>query len=749
MKSCDVDKITLNELYDAITHKDGAKHSIIVPIFQRGKSWDDDQEREFVDSVRMGLPFGSMLVYRRIVSENNETIFVETLIDGLQRSNAIKKYIEHPLRFTKIDNIADSIVSDILVATEKEDNKDNSKLIKASIKSLFEEMDQKRTLLSEIDPSDVAEYVLDNLLQTNEYSAKLLREVKDYIKPYINELQQEYKEITSVVVPLVVYDGDEKYLPIIFKKINSSGVELSPLEIYSATWPNTKRVINNELIVNAILNKYDQLVDTGFTLEGYDPNTLRRTKELTAFEYVFGLSKYINSTFDFLSYFESKEQPDTINSLAFELVNVCLNQNKDGKDKLYENILAFPDVNLFEKCLMEAIKFVQDRISLVTAFKGNSRTDKSVKFHGKFQIMSLVANTFREMYDPADLSKHRDTWEENKKVLERNIVLYYVYDVLNDNTWNNGGTTKIYTFTTPNRYMQPITYAQWSNCLDTFFEETNMNIEKINPDKKDKLFLNCIYLDIFSYKDHADSEIKFDIEHLATKELMKKIKSNTKCSALVVGNIGNLCYLKEGTNREKHEKTIYQYEPIREQIPEIEEKYSFTKKADLDWVEKEYEEKDAEEIRKIYYKYLKDRFEIQKKKFFASLGIQAEADNTENDSQSGNRIVPPLPEGIEKVGQFIRAAMKNLSDVGFVFTDEEIANLCNVTWCQKNLGTGKKYAFAKLHVEGAVNEHKVGKDNIFIKSLFTYGKNSILIKSDLFDYNREPFITWYESLSEE
>lgn len=38
MKSCDVDKLTLSELYDAITHKEGAKHNVIVPIFQRGKS---------------------------------------------------------------------------------------------------------------------------------------------------------------------------------------------------------------------------------------------------------------------------------------------------------------------------------------------------------------------------------------------------------------------------------------------------------------------------------------------------------------------------------------------------------------------------------------------------------------------------------------------------------------------------------------------------------------------------------------
>lgn len=140
-------------------------------------------------------------------------------------------------------------------------------------------MDKKYTLLSDIAPSDVAANVLDDLMESTDYSAKLLREVSGLIKPYITDLQQEYKDIASVVVSLVVYRGDEFNLPLIFKKVNSSGVELSELEIYSATWSNTKlKSVENEAIVNAVLKKYDQLTDTGFTLEGYAPNALRRTK---------------------------------------------------------------------------------------------------------------------------------------------------------------------------------------------------------------------------------------------------------------------------------------------------------------------------------------------------------------------------------------------------------------------------------------------------------------------------------------
>lgn len=131
------------------------------------------------------------------------------------------------------------------------------------------------------------------------------------------------------------------------------------------------------------------------------------------------------------------------------------------------------------------------------------------------------------------------------------------------------------------------------------------------------------------------------------------------------------------------------------------------------------------------------------------MGIEAQTVAIEEEItiNPGNRVVPPLPEDIKTVGQFIRTAMKNLSDSGFVFTDEEIENLCSIKWYQEHLGTGKMVPFAKLHIEGETNEHRIGKENVYIKALYSYGKNSILIKSDLFNYNRETFVKWYRSLA--
>ena len=44
-----------------------------------------------------------------------------------------------------------------------------------------------------------------------------------------------------------------------------------------------------------------------------------------------------------------------------------------------------------------SIDFVNDSISVVTKFKGNSRNANKI-FHSKYQILSMISTTFKEMY---------------------------------------------------------------------------------------------------------------------------------------------------------------------------------------------------------------------------------------------------------------------------------------------------------------------------------------------------------------
>ena len=71
-------------------HKDNKK--IVVPMFQRGKQWDKNQEKIFIDSLIKGYPVGTMLFYETF--EDNKRTYI--LVDGLQRGNSIKKCMTNP-----------------------------------------------------------------------------------------------------------------------------------------------------------------------------------------------------------------------------------------------------------------------------------------------------------------------------------------------------------------------------------------------------------------------------------------------------------------------------------------------------------------------------------------------------------------------------------------------------------------------------------------------------------------------------
>lgn len=85
-------------------------------------------------------------------------------------------------------------------------------------------------------------------------------------------------------------------------------------------------------------------------IHGYDREKMRSSKEVNAFEYLFGLSKFLVSKYDILG-FQKGLADDTVNPLGFELVNACLNDT-DRINTLYQNIYDIADIGAFENALM-------------------------------------------------------------------------------------------------------------------------------------------------------------------------------------------------------------------------------------------------------------------------------------------------------------------------------------------------------------------------------------------------------------
>ncbi len=675
MTSCTTENWTLESLSAALQdmHKDNKR--IAVPMFQRGKRWNSQQQRTFIDSLIKGFPVGTMLFYETF-EEGKQTYI---LVDGLQRGNSIKKYMTNPTEFFYDSNISDEFCQSVLQIINANVS-ENYNVVRSILTDFIKKQKSFKNLQYYKPAKDLADK-----FNAGPVPIGALIEV---IAKFFEERQELYDHIASTVIPVIVYHGEEENLPEIFDRINSQGTPLDQYEVYAAAWPVNKRFkVSNTAIVESAIKKYDSFIEDGFVIYGYDREKMRSSKEVNAFEYLFGLSKYLVEHYDILG-FQKSLADDTVNPLGFELVNACLNDT-DRIKTLYKNIYEIADIGAFEKALNNSIGFVEASVSAIIRFKGNSRSGTKL-FHSKYQILSMISTTFKEMYGSGEYSKMDDSWWAKKDVIAKNLRLYYVYDIIT-NYWSEGGTGKIHSAAKPNRYMVEISPRMWRNALDAFFDKSMLRTESrqiANPRSEEYVLLNCIYLNTFTAMDQLSID-KFDVEHIAPKEQMKKLIATTSGAGLPISCIANLCYLPEYVNRSKRDRNFYQDTKYLQHInlDEVENKYSFTTKNDLEWMDMDYADADDfSALKEFYEDFCIRRFEVLKQLFCKSMGLDYDAMISATDEQvksiadsgadSGQSVNDYVSKCIEKVeviaGTHLqkigRSTFKSFDgDNGFVF----------------------------------------------------------------------------------
>ena len=610
MAGCTPENWSLQDLSSALQdmHKDNKR--IVVPMFQRGSGrWGKEQERTFIDSLIKGYPVGTMLFYKT-VEENKETYI---LVDGLQRGNCIRKYMTNPTEFFYDSSISDEFCDNVLKIVNG-DGEENYAIIRNLLTAFIKEQKTFKNLQYFLPAKDIAEKF--------DAGYDCIADLIDVITKFFEERQDLFDRIANTIIPVIVYSGAEETLPEIFDRINSKGTPLDKYEIYAAAWPvNEKFVISNTAIVEYVIAKYDAFIKDGYKIHGYDREDMRTTRKVNAFEYLFGLSKHLVSKYEILG-FNKNLSSDTVNPLAYELVNACLNDS-DKIKTLYHNL---KDINLneLENALYKAIEFVNNAISVITKFKGNSRNSNKI-FHSKYQILSMVSTTFKEMYANGNFTTVSSSWNDKKLIISKNLVQYYVYDILT-NYWSEGGTGKIHAAAKPNRYMNQISSRAWMVALDSYFEKSMQKTEKKSikgPGNEEYVFLNCIYLKTFTAMDQLSLD-RFDVEHIAPKEQMKKLIETTNGEGLPIGCISNLCYLPEYVNRSKKDKNFYQDTKylLHVKLEDVEKKYSFTEATDLEWMDIPYGATDFDTLKEWYTEFCTNRYEKIKRLFYESLDIE-------------------------------------------------------------------------------------------------------------------------------
>ena len=731
MSDCTPEFWTLKDIRDSLEKEWNGKKKIVIPMFQRGKRWDKSKKETFIDSLRKRYPIGTLLFYKTV----DGTQEVYTLIDGLQRGTAIKDYLSSPSKFFNLNELSAESLQKIY------------ELIVASGSA-----EQQKIKINEI----ILNYVHDlknyDDFEIFELYGKLasdfpvlngkLFDFGNAIKQDVKTLKDNYNALCGMTIPAIVYTGEESTLPEIFERINSKGVALTEYEIYAASWPRKEFNIQNEELIEYVLKKYDTLNDSEYSIKDYDRNAKRINKNVNAFEYVFGLSKWLQHKYSSLNFYRNLGDDET-NPVAFQLLNACFNTSHSTIKDVHKIITRFSNnISVLENALVNSIEFVNKCIEPILKFKGNNRKDEGKIFHSQYQIMSLVSFVFRKRYDiDDDLLRVRDTWKVSKQKLINNIWKYYVYDILTK-YWGEGGTGKIHTANSENRYFDDLTAGQFSTAYDSYIEgmyNRHENRQVSNPSDIDYVLLNTIYVNSFSAMDQLNID-KFDVEHIATKDQMKKLNTKLGGCGLPISHFANICYLPEFENRVKKANNFYQDKEYLNKagttIEIIEDKYSFTKKEDLEFMGLEYEDGDFDVLQTYYIEFLKNRNKILRTKFLNSLGYEEVVEEiTSKKEVKESSTFDSKFFRTTKIGELVRDTIDYLI-ANDLLSDEDVFNLRDREFSKK-LGIWLPVLVASESntIDGS------GRMRYYSSTINIKGKEYYLCK-EWKENMRKPFVEW-------
>ncbi len=253
-----IEQWTVKDVASAFSSVEGdsSNRKVVIPIFQRGMRWADERRAGFIDSLHRGYPFGSLL-FAKQPGPNTYSV-----VDGLQRGSTVCNFVFNPLGKNNITNIDDDILTTVrkVLLPDNEVHAVNNKIQEIILTYFYE----KKTF-DEVDMFELTRRIMQNI-PTMQDPFICASAINNAIRLFFNQKKQEYEDICSAVVPIVVYSGPSELLSEIFRRINREGIPLDDYEIYAAVWIQEKRAVNTQEIVQKVVDKYLVLCKNGFVL---------------------------------------------------------------------------------------------------------------------------------------------------------------------------------------------------------------------------------------------------------------------------------------------------------------------------------------------------------------------------------------------------------------------------------------------------------------------------------------------------
>lgn len=579
----------------------------VLPKYQRRLVWSSEQKKNFIDNIRQGFPFGSILLYKYKKKDDL------SLIDGLQRINALIEYKSEPATYyNDFDQFVERIFNNIKQGHDlKELSTDNINDLKPKIEFILKDClanhkDDtffiRNKIIDEVSfyPKDDSDCV-DDLIVLQ----------KDLINDALN-----YLDLDNLVIPCIVYTGDESNLPDVFSNLNSGGTKLSKYQVLAAGWNSLVFEIpqfdEGKLILDSVIKRYKELQNSrDIEIQDFDPDKIRTEREINLSEFCYAIGELIIKNTpcfwnDVLKKNNSQKE-DTINvvghiSLAISL-GVDLRKITDLKNKF--DLLK--NSNFIKSLIVNIIKeyeVIQAEFSKWLLFPGIDKDKYENTAITDYQVLSFFAALWHAHFKIDMANAKIETIPNYKSEYEKirqNLIRYCILDVVN-RSWMGSGDSRLASYyikgegSAYNSYNLVVSKESMYSRLMQWYEDT-LSKGNLLPEKCSKLLL-CVFS---SFKRNELKHDHYDVEHIISKKKLKKDSVYEKDN-IPGGYIGNLMYLGYNTNRSKHEKNLYNYLGEHE-AAEVSKKFLelmiYPKREDLDSAELSLGSENSEKAKKI------------------------------------------------------------------------------------------------------------------------------------------------------
>ena len=558
---------------------------LVLPRFQRANVWTKPKKKALIDSIRKRLPIGSLLVYKPLdPSEQGR----EVLVDGLQRTIAIRDYMDEPQGFITAESLKGGETARLLEVVDQiaEANEKDSPTEKQVLKCIDEWIGAAESLeSSSLTPDDLAD-ILDEELELAADDAQK-RSIRGVGYQLVTHVQNDAK-IDSYPLALVEFTGSPSVLPDIFRNINSGGVRLDPFDEFAVDWIHYKATVASTDVAAQIKHKWTVAESKDLVVERWSDGG--PTDGYTFWEYLYGLGRVLKKDYPLL--FGGLDVKGT----STERVSFYLAALVHGLVPRLNDIRRLPfvlsswhegsslfDLGKFESALHKSCKKLEEWLKPSAGMKLNQSLATDVRLDNlsqlsDFLVLSLVARTVIGRWVPFTWEE-RPSWRADWSKLKEELPRHLLFEVL-QGSWSGAGDSNAFSATWDSEsltgaqlpenfdpleallpsdlYVRHRTADEWRQQLDVWLRSETNGAQRKNRQvsKEAKLVLRYVYADM---RLDWHEQYTFQIDHELPVSRLSKIIQANKDPGWPMSAVGNLALLPDFINDAKDDRTPREY----------------------------------------------------------------------------------------------------------------------------------------------------------------------------------------------